>query len=116
MKRPFAFACLFFVLLAGVSIFAAAVNYTRNAGRLRALTYEFNYASDGSVASVDAKAVFVGYWANTADATDTPDDKDTRQVVPYNLIVSPTTTITAAGATVTRLQLAALNKKDAESR
>ncbi len=89
--------------------------YTKSALRLTDYRCNVRYAANGAVAAVDTSVKFKANFTNDGDANDVVESPAVVGVS-YNLLDSPGTNITAAGATVTRAQLGALIKKDAETR
>lgn len=89
--------------------------HTLHPGRLFRFQCDAVYAANGTVSSVQAAAFFKRRLVNDSDATDVIEHPQITEIS-YNLIETPATGITAAGITVTRAQLAALIKKDAETR
>lgn len=114
-NKTFAVAALVAFALVGM-ISLMAVDWTATAGRVRQIQYVVNYASNGTVASVDSQAAFRGYWVQVGDSTQFKDDPDVVTVKSYNLIAAPTTNITSGNITVTRAQLAGLIRHDAIDR
>jgi hypothetical protein len=89
--------------------------YTKSTYRLFRFQCDATYNAAGTVTSVPTQAFFKSRFTNDSDPNDEVEHPVITQLG-FDLIQSPATQITAAGATVTRLQLAALIRKDAETR